>query len=79
MTKTKKENKSRLKGGWVKTKEDLNKLLEKFKCCNKKEENEFGTFVRWSDLPLYMKIGIIGGWIGLIYTILENWNYSHLL
>ena len=40
----------------------MKKILEKFKCCTK-GENEFGTFVRWSDLPLYMKIGIVGGWI----------------
>ena len=56
----------------------MKKILEKFKCCTK-GENEFGTFVRWSDLPLYMKIGIVGGWIGLIYTILQNWSYSHIL
>tara|TARA_R110002012_G_scaffold321687_1_gene550765 strand:- start:1579 stop:1743 length:165 start_codon:yes stop_codon:yes gene_type:complete len=54
----------------------MKKLLEKIKCCNKKD---YGDFVRWSDLPLYMKIGIGGGWISIIYLILDNWNYSHLL
>ena len=57
----------------------MKKLLEKIKCCNNKNEKDFGSLVRWSDLPLYMKIGIVGGILSIIYIILENWNYSHLL
>tara|TARA_Y100001973_G_C5165698_1_gene316004 strand:+ start:416 stop:610 length:195 start_codon:yes stop_codon:yes gene_type:complete len=62
-----------------KIKLNMKKLLEKIKCCNNKNEKDFGSLVRWSDLPLYMKIGVVGGISFIIYIILENWNYSHLL
>lgn len=44
-----------------------------------KEKCYFVSYTKWCHLPTYMKIGIVGGWVGLIYTIVENWNYSHLL
>ena len=58
------------------TKKELTKRMNKLK---KKTKKDFGSLVRWSDLPLYMKIGIVGGILSIIYIILENWNYSHLL
>ena len=76
--KKKTETQSNMTAGWVKTKEDFTKLMNKIKCCDK-DKKDFGSLVRWADLPLYMKIGIVGGILSIIYIILENWNYSHLL
>lgn len=30
--------------------------------------SKFGYNIRWNDLPPYMKIGIVGGWLFYIYV-----------